>query len=152
MEKFYFEDLKETVESGVFTQWQEVDIEIYDFTYLGIKVAINDEYQGLVYKSDVYEEYEEGQKLKAYIKCVREDGMIDISLRPNPGKHVSSTTDKILDHLKAAGGKSTFNDKSSPEDIRNEFEVSKKVFKQAIGSLYKQGRIKITDEGIEYLK
>lgn len=149
MEKTYFEDLKETVESGVFAQWQEVDIEIYEFTFLGIKVAINDEYQGLVYKNEVFAEYEEGQKLKGYIKCVREDGMIDVSLRPNPGQHVSSTTDKILDHLKAAGGKSTFNDKSFPGDIRKEFQVSKKVFKQAIGSLYRQGKIKITDEGIE---
>ena len=60
-----------------------------------------------------------------------------------------STFDKILDHLKAMGGKSEFGDKSSPEDIRKEFQVSKKVFKQAIGGLYKQGKIKITNEGIE---
>jgi len=147
-----FEDLKETVESGVFTQWQEVDIEIHDFTYLGIRVVINDEYTGLVYRNEVYDEYEEGQQLKGYIKCIREDGMIDISLRPNPGKHVSSTTEKILEHLKVADGKSVFNDKSSPEDIKKEFQVSKKVFKQAIGSLYKRGKIKITDDGIELVK
>jgi hypothetical protein len=147
-----YEDLIATVEPGDFTQWEEVDIEIYAFTDLGIKVIINDEYQGLVYSNDVYEDYEEGQKLKGYIKCIREDGLIDVSLRPNPGKHVSLTTDKILDHLKAAGGKSRFNDKSSPEDICNEFQVSKKVFKQAIGSLFKQGKITITDNGIELTK
>ena len=147
-----YEHLKETVEPGVFTQWQEVDVEIYAFTDLGIKVAINDEYTGLVYRNQVYDEYQEGQKLKAYIKCVREDGKIDVSLQPNQGMHVYSTTDKILEHLKAAGGKSRFNDKSAPEDIKNEFQVSKKVFKQAIGSLYKQGKIKITDKGIELVK
>ena len=147
-----YEHLKETVEPGVFTLWQEVDVEIYAFTDLGIKVAINDEYTGLVYRNQVYDEYQEGQKLKAYIKCVREDGKIDVSLQPNQGMHVYSTTDKILEHLKAAGGKSRFNDKSSPEDIKNEFQASKKVFKQAIGSLYKQGKIKITDKGIELVK
>lgn len=147
-----YEHLKETVGPGVFTQWQEVDVEIYAFTDLGIKVAINDEYTGLVYRNQVYDEYQEGQKLKAYIKCVREDGKIDVSLQPNQGMHVYSTTDKILEHLKVAGGKSRFNDKSSPEDITNEFQVSKKVFKQAIGSLYKQGKIKITDKGIGLVK
>ena len=146
-----YEHLKETVEPGVFTQCQEVDVEIYAFTDLGIKVAINDEYTGLVYRNQVYDEYQEGQKLKGYIKFVREDGKIDVSLQPNQGAHVYSTTDKILEHLKAAGGKSRFNDKSSPEDIKNEFQVSKKVFKQAIGSLYKQGKIKITDRGIEFV-
>ncbi len=147
-----YEQLKETVESGVFTQWQEVDVEIYAFTDLGVKVAINDEYTGLVYGNQVYGDYQEGQKLKAYIKFVREDGKIDVSLQPKQGRHVFSTTDKIMGHLKAAGGKTGFNDKSSPEDIQNEFQVSKKVFKQAIGRLYKQHKIKITDKGIELVK
>ena len=147
-----YEHLKETVWPGIFTEWQEVDVEIYAFTDLGVKVAINDEYTGLIYGNQVYDEYQEGQKLKGYIKLVREDGKIDVSLQPKQGSHVLSTTDKILEHLKAAGGKSGFNDKSSPEDIKNEFQVSKKVFKQAIGSLYKQGKIKITDKGIELVK
>ncbi|MFP4521854.1 MAG: hypothetical protein ACLFQK_06880, partial [Fibrobacterota bacterium] len=60
--------LKETVEPGVFAKWQEVDAEIYAFTDLGIKVALNDEYTGLVYGNQVYDEYKEGQKIKAYIK------------------------------------------------------------------------------------
>ena len=147
-----YKHLKETVESGVFTQWQEVDVEIYAFTDLGVKVAINDEYTGLVYGNQVYGDYQEGQKFKAYIKFVREDGKIDVSLQPKKGRHVFSTTDKIMEHLKAAGGKTGFNDESSPEDIQNEFQVSKKVFKQAIGRLYKQHKIKITDKGIELVK
>lgn len=147
-----YQDLKETVGPGVFTEWQEVDVEIYAFTDLGIKVAINDEYAGLVYGNQVYEAYQEGQKLKAYIRFVREDGKIDVSFQPKQGRHVASSTDKIIEHLKAAGGESGFNDKSSPEDIENEFQVSKKVFKQAIGRLYKQGKIKITDKGIGLVK
>ena len=147
-----YEHLKGTVGPGVFTEWQEVDLEIYTFTDLGVKVAINDEYKGLIYGDQVFDEYQEGQKLKGYIKFVREDGKIDVSLQPKQGSHVLSTTDKIIEHLKAAGGKSGFNDKSSPEDIKNEFQVSKKVFKQAIGKLYKQGKIKISDKGIKLIE
>lgn len=147
-----YEHLKETVGPGVFAQWQEVDVEIYAFTDLGVKVAINDEYTGLVYGNQIYDDCQKGQKLKAYIKFVREDGKIDVSLQPKQGRHILSTTDKILEHLKATGGKSGFNDKSSPEDIKNEFQISKKVFKQAIGRLYKQHKIKITDKGIELVK
>ena len=100
------------------------------------KVAINDEYTGLVYGNQIYDKYHEGQKLKGYITGVRDDGRIDVSLQPDKGRHVHSTFDKILNHLKAVGGKSEFGDKSSPEDIKREFQVSKKVFKQAIGGLY----------------
>ena len=150
--KHNYEQLKEKVGPGVFTQWQKVDVEIYAFTDVGIKVAINNEYTGLVYKNQIYEDYQEGERLKAYIQCVREDGKIDISLQPNQGIHIPTTTEKILKHLKAAGGKSMFNDKSSPEDIKKVFQVSKKVFKQAIGSLYKKGVIKITDKGIELVR
>ena len=144
-----FDYLIEHVDPDEFFRWEEVDLEICGFTDLGFKVAINDEYAGLVYANQVYEQYHEGQKLKGFITGVREDGRIDVSLQPDKGRHVNSTFDKILDHLKAVGGKSEFGDKSSPEDIKKEFQVSKKVFKQAIGGLYKQGKIKITDQGIE---
>ncbi len=147
-----YEHLKETVEPGVFAQWQQVDVEIIAFTDLGIKVAINDAYTGLVYGNQVYGDYQKGQKIKAYIKLVREDGKIDVSLQPKKGSHALTTTDKILAHLKAAGGKSRLNDKSSPEAIKKEFQVSKKVFKRAIGILYRQKKIKITDKGIELVK
>ena len=146
------EYLIEHVEPDEFSRWEEVDLEIYAFTDLGIQVAINDEYIGLVYGNQVYEKYQEGQKLKGYITGVREDGRIDVSLQPDKGRHVHSTFDKILNHLKAVGGKSEFGDKSSPDDIKREFKVSKKVFKQAIGGLYKQGKIKITGEGIELVR
>ena len=146
-----YEHLKETVGPGVFTEWQEVDLEIYAFTDLGVKVAINDEYTGLIYGNQVYDEYKEGQKLKAYIKYVREDGKIDISLQPKQGQLVFLTADKIMKHLRDSGGKSWLNDKSSPHDIKHMFQVSKKVFKQAVGRLYKQHKIMIADDGIELI-
>jgi predicted RNA-binding protein (virulence factor B family) len=143
------DDLIETVDYNTFTRWEEVDLVVYGFTDLGMKVVINDKYTGLVYKNQVYDSYEEGQRMKGYITSIREDGRIDVSLQPDKGRHVHSTFDKILKHLKDSGGKSKFGDKSSPEDIRREFQISKKVFKQAIGGLYKQGKIIITKEGIE---
>ena len=146
-----FEHLIEHVDHDEFSRWEEVDLEIYAFTDLGFKVSINDHYTGLVYNNQVYEKYEEGQKIKGYIAGVRDDGRIDVSLQPNKGRHVHSTFEKILKHLKDSGGKSQFGDKSSPEDIKREFQISKKVFKQAIGGLYKEGKIIITKEGIELI-
>jgi len=146
-----FEHLIEHVDHDEFSRWEEVDLEIYAFTDLGFKVSINDHYTGLVYNNQVYEKYEEGQKIKGYIAGVRDDGRIDVSLQPDKGRHVHSTFEKILKHLKDSGGKSQFRDKSSPEDIKREFQISKKVFKQAIGGLYKQGKIIITKEGIELI-
>mgnify|MGYP001160974714 FL=1 len=147
-----YEYLIEQVDPNEFSRWEEVNLEICSFTDLGIKVAINEEYAGLVYEDQVYQEYQVGQKLKGYVTGIRDDGRIDVSLHPDKGRHVLSTFDRIIDHLKAVGGKSAFGDKSDPEDIRREFQVSKKVFKQAIGGLYKQRKIKITDEGIELVE
>lgn len=144
-----FDYLKEIVEPGIFDKWQEVDIIVYHFTDLGMNVAINNEYKGVVYENEIYAEYKLGQRLKAFIKEIRPDGKIDVSLQPSQGKHVFSTTDEILAALETAGGKLSFNDKTSPEDIKNKFQISKRVFKQAIGKLYKQRKIVITDEGIE---
>ena len=144
-----YDYLIETVDYNTFTRWEEVDLVVYAFSDLGMKVAINDRYTGLVYKNQMYDSYEEGQKIKGYITGIREDGRIDVSLQPDKGRHVHSTFDKILKHLKDSGGKSKFGDKSPPEDIKREFQVSKKVFKQAIGGLYKQGKIMITKDGIE---
>lgn len=144
-----YQYLKETVSKGVFKDGQEVDVVIYAFTRLGAKVAINDTYSGLAYGNEIFENIELGQKCKAYIKRVRDDGKIDVSLRPAEGKHVLGVTETIYKALVASGGKMPFNDNSSPEDIKKRFQISKKVFKKAIGVLYKQRRILITSTGIE---
>jgi len=144
-----FRYLKETADKGVFKAGQEIDVVIYAFTKLGAKVAINDTYSGLAYGNEIFENVELGQKCKAYIKRIRDDGKIDVSLRPAEGKHVLGVTESIYKALTAAGGKLPFNDNSSPEDIKQRFQISKKVFKKAIGVLYKQRRILITGAGIE---
>lgn len=143
--------LKEEVARGVFKEWQEVDIVVYAFTDLGVKVAINDTYGGLVYKNEIFTQLYDGQRLKGFIKCIREDGKIDISLQPEEGKHVLATTEKIINLLKKSDGRLSLNDKSSPDDIKKHLQISKKVFKKAIGVLYKQRKVKITSTGIELI-
>jgi uncharacterized protein len=150
MEKDY-RYLKQEAEKGVFKEGREVEAVVYAFTDLGIKVAINDTYSGLVYRNEIFEDLHKGQKLKAFIKCIREDGKIDVSLQPEEGKHVLATAEKILKLLKKSGGRLPFNDKSSPEDIKKHFQISKKVFKKAIGMLYRQRKIKITSTSIEII-
>ena len=98
--KTSFEYLTEFAEPDDFHRWEEVDLEIIDFTDLGMKVAINGEFAGLVYADQIYDRYIEGQKIKGYITAIREDGRIDVSLQPDKGRHVHSTSDKILQYLK----------------------------------------------------
>jgi uncharacterized protein len=147
-----YEHLKSTVMAGVFSLGQEIDVVLYDETDLGYKVAINNEYSGLVYKNEVFCDVRFGQPMKGYVKCLREDGKVDVSLQPDEGKHVIATGEKILKMLDRAGGKLSYGDKSSPEAIVKVFQVSKKVFKKAIGVLYKQKKIRIAAEGIELVR
>jgi predicted RNA-binding protein (virulence factor B family) len=142
-------DLKLTVASGVFTKWQEVDIVAYQKTDLGYKVAINNEYAGLIYNNEIFAPVRLGIPMKGYIKAVRDDYRIDVTLQPQENTHVELTAYKILNMLADAGGKLAFGDSSSPDDIKRVFGVSKKVFKKSIGILYKQKKIIISGDGIK---
>ena len=136
-------------ESGKLRKGQRVDALVYAYTPLGAKAAINKEYMGLLYKNEMFQDVKLGQKVKAFIKNIREDGKIDLTLQLQGYKSMPSTTGKILKELKNAGGFLPFNDKSTPESIREKFQISKSVFKKTIGSLYKQKKIVITGEGIK---
>lgn len=119
-------------------------------TNLGFTVLIDEEFEGLIYKNEVFQRLEEGQRITGYIKNIREDGKIDVSLQPQGFKNVISIeTQKVLDALQRNNGSLALNDKSSPEEIKMRLAMSKKAFKRAIGSLYKQKTIVITDKGIE---
>ncbi len=128
---------------------QEVEIIIYAETPLGAKAAINGKYRGMLYANETFRKIEFGEKTKAYVKEIREDGKIDLILQLQTYKQVPDTTEKILNELRMAGGFLHFNDKSSPEAIHAKFGISKKVFKQTIGALYKQRKITISEEGIK---
>ncbi|MDD5069600.1 MAG: type I-B CRISPR-associated protein Cas8b1/Cst1 [Candidatus Omnitrophica bacterium] len=143
-----FKDLKPKAVKGVFVPGEEVEVEVYEFTDLGVKLSVNSEYRGLAYKNEVFKDLHKGQKFKAYIKELRSDGLIDISFNPPGGKGVFDLAADILKRLKCSGGKLPFNDASSPKVIRENFNVSKKVFKRAIAYLYKGRKIEFTGSGI----
>ncbi|MGB1010170.1 MAG: CvfB family protein [Thiolinea sp.] len=124
---------------------QPVDLMIYARSELGYKAVINQSHLGQLYENETFQPLQFGQQVKGYIKQVRQDLKIDLCLQ-EPGKsHVVSDdlSERILAHLREQGGSSTFTDKTAPELIYQEFNVSKAQFKRAIGSLYKQRLIKL---------
>jgi predicted RNA-binding protein (virulence factor B family) len=131
------------------TENQEVDLLVAGFTEIGIKVIINNSYMGMLYKNEVFQELRMGDKVKGYIKALRPDDKIDVTLR-KPGTtgqgESSDAADKILDVLQKAKGYLPLSDSSSPDDIYRIMGMSKKTFKKAIGSLYKAGKIEIAED------
>lgn len=127
--------------SSHFEPLQPVELMIYERTDLGFKAVIDGTHLGLLYANEVFQPLHVGQRVSGYIKAIRPDQKIDLMLQlPSPVVQ-DAVAQKILDHLQARGGTSTFTDKSSPEDIYREFQVSKAHFKRAIGLLYKQQKI-----------
>jgi len=126
-----------------------VDVLIYGDSPLGYKAIVDKKHRGLLYHSETHDKLEEGDRFTGYVKKVRSGGKIDLRRDPAGYQRVESLTDQIHQQLKEAGGQLPFNDKSSPESIRKTFNTSKKAFKQAIGALYKQRLIRITEAGIE---
>lgn len=127
---------------------QEVDILIADETEIGYKVIINNLHWGLVYHNEIFRRLEKGERLKGYIKEVREDEKIDVSLTPLGYQKIDGIAATILESLKAQGGYIAVHDKSEPEEIYSLFRCSKKAFKQAVGALYKQHLIRLEENGI----
>jgi len=130
---------------------QEVDLLIADESELGMTAVINDIYGGLIYRNEIFKKVVIGDRCKGYIKLIREDNKIDLTLEKPGYANVRPSADVILDKLKANDGFLAFNDKSDPDLIREEFEMSKKVFKKAIGGLYKHKIIRIEKDGIHLI-
>lgn len=138
-------------QSLYFKQGDQVSIIIVDQTDLGYKAIVNNTHWGVLYRSEVFQKLTKGQKLKAYIKQIRDDRKIDLCLQqPGYGK-VEKLADQILKRLKTQGGSLPLSDKSPPEEIYAAFKVSKKVFKQAVGLLYKQHLIEIDKQYINLI-
>lgn len=130
------------------SEGDEVQLLIGPRSDLGIKVIINNGYLGLVYHNEVFKPIRTGDKTTGYVKKIREDGKIDIALERQGYESVEPNAQKILALLNEHGGSLEISDKSPPEVIKERVGMSKKVFKKAIGALYKQRRITISDEGI----
>lgn len=132
----------------------KVELIIEAETALGYVVLINDEFEGLLYRNEVFEDLEVDLEVDGYIKNIREDGKIDVSLRPQGFRNVIETdVDTVLDKLKnSREGYLLLTDKSSPESIKFQLQMSKKAFKRAVGSLYKQKLIVLKEDRIELVK
>lgn len=143
-----------------FVFFDEIDIEIgdevdllpYRKTDLGIHAIVNNLHKGLIFNSDIYKELFLGDPMKGFVKLIREDGKIDISLEPlGYRQSIDPTSDLILNKLHESNGQLFFTDKSSPEEIKDMFGLSKKAFKRGIGNLYKLKKIAILKESIRLL-
>ncbi|MBV1924370.1 MAG: GntR family transcriptional regulator [Flavobacteriaceae bacterium] len=130
-------------------QYDEVNILVTHLTEKGANVIINGIHKGLIYIEDIFEDIRTGDRMKAYIKKIREDKKIDVVLQTLGYKSIEPNAQFILDELKAAGGFIALHDKSTPDAIKNLLGLSKKSFKRAIGSLYKDKQIVLKEDGIE---
>ena len=133
---------------GDFTPQQAVDLLIYDRSDIGFKAVIDGTHLGLLYANEVFQPLQIGDRVQGYIKSVRPDRRIDLSLQLPNTVVQDALTQQIIAHLRANGGQSAFSDKSAPEDIYREFQVSKAHFKRAIGLLYKQRVILLDKTGM----
>jgi uncharacterized protein len=131
-----------------FEENQEVDLFITGKTDIGYKAIINGIHTGILYQNEVFQTITQGQKLKGYIKKVREDEKIDLCLEKPGFEKQDAMSETILKYLNDNEGFMELTDKSAPEKIYAIFETSKKNFKKAIGSLYKKRLIKIEENGI----
>lgn len=128
---------------------QEVDLLVVERTDLGFKAIIDGRHWGLIHKNELFKFVRSGMREKGYIKEVRADGKISLSLQPVGQAARDDLGERILAALREAGGSLALSDKSPPEAISREFGVSKGNFKKAIGGLFKQGLITILDDRIE---
>lgn len=130
---------------------QEVDILILSKTPLGYKCLVEGKYEGLIYHNEIFENIELGESKKAYVKAIRKDGKMDLSLRKVGAKNSSDGANKVLGLLKQNGGIMPYNYKSDAELIKEAFGLSKKEFKRSLTTLQESGKIEVKDTGI-YIK
>ena len=126
----------------------EVDALIWQKTELGFKVIIDNRFGGLVYDNQVFKRVHSGDRMRAYIDQVRDDGKIDVSLQPLGYIQTKDFAETLLRYLEDHGGHCELGDKSDADDIKERFQVSKKTYKKAIGDLYRRRLITIADDGI----
>lgn len=127
---------------------QRVEALVWEHTPIGYKVIVDNLFQGMLYQNELYRPVEIEETVDAYVKMVRADGKIDLTLGDKAVNRVRELSDEIMERLKNSGGSLPYGDKSSPDDIKAEFKCSKRDFKQAIGRLYKEHRIVIDGDNI----
>ncbi len=131
-----------------FTVGQKVDLLICQNTDLGFKAVVDGTHLGVLYRSEVFQPIAIGDRVSGFVKATRDDLKIDLALQLHTAEARSEIEAKILQHLRDNNGVSTLTDKSPPEDIYRVYKVSKKVYKHAIGALYRSRLIALTKEKI----
>lgn len=125
-----------------------VELMVTRLTDLGYEVIINNSHKGLVYSNEIFKKISVGDNTKGVIKKIRPDNKIDVSLQPLGEKILEPAANKIYEQLLAHGGFLGLHDKSDPDTIKDELQMSKKTFKKGIGTLYKARKIEIKSDGI----
>jgi hypothetical protein len=131
---------------------EEVEILVSKKTDLGYEAIINGKLKGLIYENEIFSPIQVGDIRSAFIKKIREDNKIDLSLQARDFGISDDAKTKILEVLEQRNGFLALNDESEPEDIKEQLHMSKKSFKKAIGGLFKDKKIRITEKGIELIK
>jgi len=134
-----------------FQSGQAVEALVFEETEKGFKCIINQRYQGMFYKNEVYQHVVLGDTVNGFVKMVRENGLIDLSLKPLGRGKVKGHTEIIMDALLQNNGQLSLNDKSNPEEIKARLGMSKKSFKESVGQLYKLRKIEISETGIHLI-
>jgi hypothetical protein len=124
---------------------QKVDVLITQQQEIGYRVILDGKFWGMIYNNELYQPVNIGEHHIGFIKQIRDDGKIDVTLAKIEKMRVDDVADQILEFLQENGGTMTLNDKSSPDEILNTFNCSKKDFKKALGLLYKQHRVTLGD-------
>ena len=144
-------DYEDKPARGALAEGQAVELEVLSETELGYKAAIDDRYLGLIYRSEIPQPLQPGQYLKGWVKTIRPDGKIDLSITRLDAEAREELEEQILAYLRKKGGRVALSDKTTPEEVHRLFQTSKKNFKRAIGRLYKARLILIHDASIELL-
>jgi predicted RNA-binding protein (virulence factor B family) len=127
---------------------QEVELLIYGKTKLSIQAVIDEQCLGILYRNEIFSKISIGDRMTGFVSRIREDGKIDLTLKKPGYQSVAGSTDSVVEILKQAGGFVACHDKSSPEEIKALFSMSKKEFKRTVGGLYKNGIIEMDAKGI----
>ena len=123
---------------------EKVEVLVVQRSDLGYRVIVNNAHWGQIYQNETYQDVNVGDRFTAFVKQVRDDGKVDVTLAKIEKMRVDDLSDRILQYLEAHSGEMTLTDKSSPDEINNVFQCSKKDFKKALGLLYKQHKITLT--------
>ena len=134
---------------GSLTIGDEVDLIVLRFIEHGALVLVNGRHEGMIHRDEQHRRLASGARLKGYVKDLRDDGRVEVRLRPVGRQGAQAAEQAILEALERAGGQLDLHDKSPPELIKQRLRMSKKAFKQALGGLYRQGRVRLVPGGVE---